>query len=343
MLHGMQMQNILYITNGDGAGDLLTASTLPGDVLPWRDTMHQGPFPDIDDIDEVSRVRAKFLAGEALPVGAVQADMLARNNLLRLAADRDEVILWFEHDLLDQLQLVQILDWFSQPERRPDKLTLICIDDYPGIVPFRGLGQLSPPQIAGLVEQRVPVDAAMMDVSVRVWSAFRKEQPTDLFGILGSDMTALPFLAPALRRHLQEFPSSGSGLTRTEQQLLEIAAEGSVGPGHLFRENMAREDRLHMGDWQIFDRIARLMDAGCPLLRTVSGDAFLYPPVDNLLRDDFLAQQLELTPEGAAALSGDLEPGRIRRHEWLGGVELRSGQMLWTWSEREQCLRHLRF
>lgn len=343
MLHGTQMQNILHITNGDEAGDLLKASTLPGEVLPWRDTMHQGPFPDIEDLDELSRVRAAFLAGDALPVDSVQADMLARNNLLRFAAERDEVILWFEHDLLDQLQLVQILDWFSRPERRPDKLTLICIDNYPGISPFRGLGQLAPPQIAGLVEQRVPVDAAMIDLATRVWSAFRKSQPTDLSDVLSSDLTALPFLAPVLLRHLQEFPSSDSGLTRTEQQLLEIVAEGPVGPGQTFRENMAREDWLHMGDWQVFDRMARLMDAACPLIRSTDGTPFRYPPVHRMPDEEFLAQQLELTPEGTAALSGTLAPGRIGRHEWLGGVELRSGQMLWAWSERDQCPRQVRF
>ena len=40
--------------------------------------------------------------------------------------NHDEVVLWFEHDLSDQLQLIQILDWFAHQGRRRTKLTLIC-------------------------------------------------------------------------------------------------------------------------------------------------------------------------------------------------------------------------
>ena len=57
------MPDYLHITNGDVAADILKASALNGDVLPWRDPMQYGPFPASLDLDAVSRVRAEFLAG----------------------------------------------------------------------------------------------------------------------------------------------------------------------------------------------------------------------------------------------------------------------------------------
>ncbi len=47
-----------------------------------------------------------------------------------------------------QLQLLQLLDWFSAAELGDTRLELICIDRFEGIEPFRGIGQLTPEQMA---------------------------------------------------------------------------------------------------------------------------------------------------------------------------------------------------
>ncbi len=57
-------------------------------------------------------------------------------------ADYDEVVLWFEHDLFDQLLLVRHLDWFSRRDLGRTALSLICVGEFPGFEPFHGLGQL---------------------------------------------------------------------------------------------------------------------------------------------------------------------------------------------------------
>ena len=54
-----------------------------------------------------------------------------------------EYVLWFEADLYDQLQLVQILAKLHELEVPPSRITLICIGEHLGIAHFGGLGQLS--------------------------------------------------------------------------------------------------------------------------------------------------------------------------------------------------------
>ena len=53
----------LHITNGDVAAERIRGSSLPGEVLPWRDLLHEGPVPAGLSLDEMSRVRARFIAG----------------------------------------------------------------------------------------------------------------------------------------------------------------------------------------------------------------------------------------------------------------------------------------
>ena len=78
-------------------------------------------------------------------------DFIRRDRALARFHDHDEVILWFEHDLYDQLQLIQLLDWFAQQELEETRLSLICIDH------FFGLGQLTPVQLASLFNTRQEV------------------------------------------------------------------------------------------------------------------------------------------------------------------------------------------
>ena len=150
----------------------------------------------------------------------------------------DDIILWFEHDLLDQLQILQILNWFYQNSDHAGTPSLICIDRFDGIEPFRGIGQLNAVQMASLFDQRRSVTAQQLGVAHAAWNAFCAPDPGALLDFIATDGDALPFLKPALRRHLQEFPWLNDGLTRTERQLLLLVKNGTTKPGQLFVKNM---------------------------------------------------------------------------------------------------------
>lgn len=108
----------LIITNGDAAGELLRRSFAGAEVLPWRDVLHDGPVPLTHDLAELTAIRARYLAGRGWGEFArIEADLAARDRGLMHMASFDRVVLWFEHDLFDQLQLLQILDWFGEHPR----------------------------------------------------------------------------------------------------------------------------------------------------------------------------------------------------------------------------------
>src|SRR5262245_13769543 len=228
------MVSRLHITNGDVAANTLKGLYPDDDVLPWRDPMTEGPFPAGLDLGATSEVRAAYLAGPALPHDQVLRDFDLRDRHLAAAERYDDVTLWFEHDLLDQLQLLQLLDWFAAARVPSGRLGVICIGAFPGVEPFRGLGQLGPAQLAPILDARTPVTPRQLELSRSGWAAFRSPDPRDLEKFLQRDLQPFPFMKTALSRHLEEFPATSNGLGRTDRQILEVISEGTRRPGQIF-------------------------------------------------------------------------------------------------------------
>ena len=59
------MRCVLHITNGDSAVERLRAAGADGDVLPWRDALHEGPVREGLDDAELRAERARFIAAAA--------------------------------------------------------------------------------------------------------------------------------------------------------------------------------------------------------------------------------------------------------------------------------------
>ena len=113
-------------------------------MLAWRDTLQEGPVPALPPA-ELRGVRAEFIAARGwAPRDAAEADLRARDEALAAALGSEPVVLWFEHDLYDQLQLIQIL---------------ARVGDEPveAILPDRFLGSLSAGDLAALWPDRRPV------------------------------------------------------------------------------------------------------------------------------------------------------------------------------------------
>jgi hypothetical protein len=104
-------------------------------VLAWRDALHEGPVTLTATLPELTAIRSAYLADRGWGKREeIAANLQARDGGLARASEFDRVILWFEHDLYDQLQLLQILDWFSRVERGPN-LLLVQASEFLGRYP----------------------------------------------------------------------------------------------------------------------------------------------------------------------------------------------------------------
>ena len=122
---------MLHITNGESVS--IPQTGLPGRVVCWNDILHDGPVPGGLPLQELSRIRERFIA-DFFAVPLSEVSFAGRDEAIAHFRDHEEVILWFEHDLFDQLQLIQILDWFSHQVLAPTRLSLISVNSYLGLM-----------------------------------------------------------------------------------------------------------------------------------------------------------------------------------------------------------------
>jgi hypothetical protein len=308
----------LHVTNGDATVPGLQGTGLVEAVMPWRDVLHEGPVPDVPD-DELRRVRAEFLGGDA------EALLAERDRTL--AAHRDgEYVLWFEADLYDQLQLVQILARLHRFGVAPGRITLICVGEHLGIAHFGGLGQLSSEQLARLPGiAATTLTAANLEYATSAWAALRAPEPTALPAIVARHSRELRFVAEAFDRLAREYPSTRDGLSLTERRILAAVAEGAPTARAAFERCMAREARPFLGDTWSFDRMTRLATARSPLLEA-------HAPVGAPTR-------LELTEAGREVLEGRRDHVALNGVDrWIGGVLLTGTSVPWRWDEGTETI-----
>ncbi len=258
-----------------------------------------------------------------------------RERELHDSANYERVVLWFEHDVTDQLSLIHLLGHYAR-HRRPRRLELVNISDFPGARRFSGLGELPPEALRLLWPTRKGVSAAQLQLGLEAWRALANPDPRPLAAIMRSDTPALPLLARALHRHLRELPSVTNGLSLTEELALTLMAEppprwgGAVNLARIYSAiHLERDPLPGQGDLQVRDRVLNMEGASARVFErrvAAASDGRLRPPWTDILN---------ITSLGRAILKGDADfmsltpPSR-----WVGGVEIGADAPDWRWNDK---------
>ena len=265
------MKPTLHITSGDYAGNSLAKSSITGEVFVWHDILYDGPrnsgpgWPDDNTLD----ARARFLereTGGGLSREQILETLKSQYRKLETAADYERIVLWFDACLFDQSMLVHILACLLHLGIR--KAELLCVDNFPGIVPFNGLGQLQPSQLASLYDRRKPVTDAQFQFAKVVDQAFAA-QNLALFNKLSRQADApLPWVPAAVTRWLQEQPDPVTGLGRLETLALDAIRSGCETPNEILSAVAAADTPPQFwGDITLWAKINALADRKPPLVR----------------------------------------------------------------------------
>jgi hypothetical protein len=307
---------VLHVTNGDSVAVPLSQSALGGEALAWRDAYHEGPVRS-GERSRLIDARAAFLSSCGWgDEDAIRDDLLARDARF-VAALREgrEIVLWFEHDLYDQLQLVDVLALAGETGFDPEQLELIEIGAFAGRPGFRGLCELTVAELESLWPQRRAVTDEDTAGAQRAWEAVRRADPRGLAGVRLDPPPSRPFLAAALGRLLEELPDVDDGLSRTERQLLELLDDGPLLTGALFVASQDREEAPFHGDAWILRTLAELT----PLVSLTEGSA-------------------EITDTGRRVLAGgDDRIEVLGVDRWVGGTHLVPGAV-WRWDADASAL-----
>ena len=257
----------LHITSGDIAGANLVKSGLPGEVFVWHDILYDGPrvpgWPDEGTLN----ARAVFLE-EATAGGLDRRRVLEtlQNQYRKLEAAADNhIVLWFDACLFDQSMLTHILTCLLHQRAR--EVELLCVDVFPGIVPFHGLGQMRPDQLASQYDNRKPVTETQFRFAVQVDAAFATQDVGVLTELSQAINAPLPWIPAAVARWLQERPDPITGLGRLENLALMAIRAGCDTPSKIFTSVSAADTPpQYWGDITLWAKINALAERDPPLV-----------------------------------------------------------------------------
>lgn len=306
---------------GNDIAHSLQLAGFKGQFRMLADPLCMGPVRDLPR-QAFRAMRSAFIS-QAFAIDAADAARRvdAEYDHLEALASADHSVLWCEADAYDQLFLIRALAGLEQV---PRKLELIEVDRIPGVQRFIGIGQLAPDVLAWLWPQRRLLDEDAVQLAKQAWSAYCDSSPVRWAQIAHDSHTALPLLAPALLRQLQELPGLHDGLSLTERLALTYLAENGPTPfGRVFAELMAKREPLpFLGDMMFHALLRPLLDGNNPLL-TATETHLEWPH-----------QVLALTALGQTVLTGHANWLDHASHvRWVGGVCLRPRQPHWAIDE----------
>ncbi len=293
----------LHVLNGDSTAYSFRQTTLPGEVLVWREMLSEGQMPATDDFAPFWQQRGDFLA-EHYGLDRAEYEQDVVNEAQRLLNFRafDEITLWFEFDLFCQINLLYLLNFFANQDLGQTRLTLVSPGSHPQHPNFKGMGELSPTQLAALWPERLTLTTHDLEIGREAWRAYRADSPEALRALVGQgDFGQLIHLKTALLAHLSRFPAPTDGLGFIEKFWLKNLESAPSANGPLLTRFWDENPQFGLGDLQLLRTLDDLKGAG-------------------LIHEN---GQLSLTERGRAVLDGrETYRNFVPRPRWLGGVEL---------------------
>ena len=311
----------ILITNGDHAANALAAHFPDAEILIWRDVLIEGPVPSGIGDEALADIRAKHIE-DAFGVSDVRADFTRRNQAFEKLGGFQRIELWFETDLHDQLQIIELLSRLAHIKAAAPLLAL------------------APPPLSNHIEAACAatrdITRADYDAATSLWNAFRAATP-EAVRVCAFEEGALPEARASFARLLEEYPSPRDGLGRIECAALLAIRDGAITPGLAFRHYQQTEALPFLGDLGFYYRLEKLGTCSLPLVRGLPEEGVAKAALTNMTVE-YTHTPVELTDTGHAVLEGRADHVKLNGIDrWIGGVHL-TNENIWRYDPRTKTL-----
>lgn len=282
--------------------------------------------------DSLREIRARYISAQGWgEYRRVLEQFDERDGVVARAPEFQEIVLWFESDLYDQLQLLQVLDLLGVSPVLRERLFLLCRHG--------SLATLSPPDLRSMMEWRARVTEAQCASASAAWGAFRLPDPSLLESLTKAGFPHHLYLAAAMFRLLQHYPSTHNGLSLSEQNALEVIAAGRSCVTEAFvASHHEREQSVFLGDIVFASYLEGMSAVEQPLLTFDDGRPVRFPK-EAEQRRIFWERKAVVTKTGEDVLKGKQDNVRINGlRRWIGGVYLSGTGAVWRWDADSQSL-----
>lgn len=295
---------MLHIRCGDDIIKKIMNARLPGRAITWAEPLCDGPVTDTV-LHNVLDQRLDFITHRyGLKPKFVKKGLEKQDKTLQTAERHEEIVLWIEADLYDQMIMVYLVEQLKQICPEETKISVICR------YVQKGFGSLEAPQLAKMFETRHLLSAEDIALLNKVWCAYTSSDPSVLSNLLETETFPELFkhLKSGLERHLEDVFWTTDGLSKTERYVLECVNAGTVSPIEIYKQWSEVEGSAWLPDALFFAYIFEMISAANPLLSS-----------NQARKAEEL--KLNLTENGKKVLSGELH----RKELWKDMDRYRGG------------------
>jgi len=343
MANNKQFQSeTLHITSDNETAQQLRQALGSGEFLAWQDALYEGPIDANLNLTQLSRKRAKYFAN----IGWIEKDEIVkryqtRNKLLFAYQQFQEIVLWFDQDLNSQLQLVQIIDWFSRHKLDTSILSLVSVDRLPGVSAYLGLKVLSDENLTTLFAKRSEVTLGQMEICRFTWRTIGSSNPNGLLRFHQSNTSTMPHLKNAILRLLKQFPSQVNGLSQSELMITNIIAGQAQDAEEIYLAMQSKEGIPFMNRAMFMCYLQHMCGGENPLIeKHLVSEETAIEEEDGEYEEVLVNQQIifKVSNIGRQVMHNWVDWLQVNKvSRWLGGVKITEGS-IWRYDEHRRKL-----
>jgi hypothetical protein len=249
----------VHILNGDCLADTFRQSKIQGELIICRECLIDGPC-EAENLGQFWALRAAYIA-QTYGDETGRYPQIVRDELEKiLQIPRDAAVyLWFEDDLFCQANMWFVLSLIAQVVPAQQIYRVFPINT--AVEHWRGFGTATPESLVENLAQRVAFTAADLDLGLRLWEAYRKQDLARLRSLFSTPSACFRYLPEVCQAHLDRFPASGE-LGLPERLVWRILQEQTRDFSQLFTLFWQQAGIYGFGDHQVramYDRLLPLL------------------------------------------------------------------------------------
>lgn len=252
--------SILHITNGDSTTNYLKKLNFSGNFITWREMLCEGKTTTDIGSESFWKNRFEFFKSSYKVTKKKFIDYTLKEyrNLCK-QKEQDEIVLWFEHDLFCQINMLAVISWLKR-YRKGYQISLVCSGKVKGSKKMFGLSDLNEKQIHEHFKNRIELHQDDIEYADYIWQLYCSDSPLRLETVLKFNPNSpFQYLIPALKAHLQRFPSVKNGLNSVENSILETTNNNTLNTKNQLIGHLLKNQEVYgFGDLQYEHKIENL-------------------------------------------------------------------------------------
>ena len=243
--------SILHITNGDTTTNYLQKLKFSGEFITWREMLCEGKTTTDVGSENFWKNRFEFFktSYKVSKQKFINYTVKEYRNLCN-KKEQKEIVLWFEHDLFCQINMIAVISWLKR-YRKGYHISLVCSGKVKGSRKMFSLPELSKEQIHQHYKDKIELtqdDIEYADSPLRLETIYKF-----------NPMSPFQYLATALEAHLQRFPSIENGLNKIENTILKTVNNHHFSTKNDLVNQLLKEQEVYgFGDLQYEHKINNL-------------------------------------------------------------------------------------